>query len=454
MIEHGVPYAATFDGIIETCLVKQSADEILWTRVSDFQNCNLQRMYGFALLSMSNDDAPALERVLRNFVGPGPVISFTPSNGIFNGCTTVTSSTWQLVLLDGTRNAQQFALQAFNAIAGPQDFGGFSTNPFWFDASNIAQAKMLADGQAAGMRLMIVGHSYGGAVASIIAARNRQADAGRKIVYLTFGCPKVGDVRFVNLLLQCTGLCISNDGDLVTILPPDRNTLAPILALFPLIPLYLWENWRRPMPQQLLDAAGNIKLNAQTPTDTTTILALTTQVLAQQNLDPITQHFLVAYTGRLFNRCPDCCPPNDDDVCNEIILSNPVLSFTSPLRGDGGLIFGPGVPIPVNDICDRAITIALGDVVVLPENLTTTRWWKVAVPSATLLHMRVTASAGGACNATQYQGPDCLNLDFAHTYSVANSSQCFANTTGTGFWFVRVNTCTVPAEFVIDLGAC
>lgn len=363
LLERAVPYAATFDGIIETCLVKQSADDILWTRVSDFQNCNLQRMYAFVLLSMANDDAISVDRVLRNFVGAGPTISFTPSNGIFNGCTTVTSATWQLVLLDGTRNAQQFALQAFNSVAGPQDFGGMSTNPFWFDASSVAQAKMLADGQAAGMRLMLVGHSYGGAVAAILAARNRQADANRKIVFLTFGCPKIGDGRFVQLLQECSGLCISNDGDLVTILPPDRKTLAPILLLFPLFPLMLWTEWQRPMPQTLLEPDGTMLPNAQVPTDTATILTLVTQVLTEQNLDPITQHFLVAYTGRLFNRCPDCCPPNDDDVCNEIILSNPVLSFTAALRAAPGLIFGPGVPIVVpGSTCENAIVQAIGTI--------------------------------------------------------------------------------------------
>jgi pimeloyl-ACP methyl ester carboxylesterase len=359
LIADGVPYAATFDGIIEACIIKQNPDDVLWTKVSDYQNCNVQRMYAFVILAMANDDGISVDRILRAFVGVGPVISFHKSDGVFNGVCTVTSATWQLVLFDGTRNAQQFALQAFNAIAGPQDFGGISTNPFWFDASTVAMAKMIGDGQAAGMRLMCVGHSYGGAVACLVAARNRQADALRAVVYMTFGCPKIGDLRFVNVLQTCKGICISNDGDIVTILPPDAKTLAPILPLFPAFDLLLWARWHRPMPQALLFPDGHFQPNAQVPTDTATILALVADVIAQQSFDPVTQHFLVGYVGRLYARCPDCCFPNEDPVCAEILIANPVLALTSAKRNPRGLILRPGVPLPDGSTCELALTLAL-----------------------------------------------------------------------------------------------
>jgi pimeloyl-ACP methyl ester carboxylesterase len=383
LIADGVPYAATFDGIIEACIIKQNPDDVLWTKVSDYQNCNVQRMYAFVILAMANDDGISVDRILRAFVGVGPVISFHKSDGVFNGVCTVTSATWQLVLFDGTRNAQQFALQAFNAIAGPQDFGGISTNPFWFDASTVAMAKMIGDGQAAGMRLMCVGHSYGGAVACLVAARNRQADALRAVVYMTFGCPKIGDLRFVNVLQTCKGICISNDGDIVTILPPDAKTLAPILPLFPAFDLLLWARWHRPMPQALLFPDGHFQPNAQVPTDTATILALVADVIAQQNFDPVTQHFLVGYVGRLYARCPDCCFPNQDPVCAEILIANPVLALTSAKRNPRGLILRPGVEIIVPDgtTCLKAIPLAAGVLHTL-HPAANVHWYKFAVSVA------------------------------------------------------------------------
>jgi pimeloyl-ACP methyl ester carboxylesterase len=373
LIADGVPYAATFDGIIEACIIKQNPDDVLWTKVSDYQNCNVQRMYAFVILAMANDDGISVDRILRAFVGAGPVISFHKSDGVFNGVCTVTSATWQLVLFDGTRNAQQFALQAFNAIAGPQDFGGISTNPFWFDASTVAMAKMIADGQAAGMRLMIAGHSYGGAVACLVAARNRQADELRKVVYMTFGCPKIGDMRFVNVLQTCTGICISNDGDIVTILPPDAKTLAPINPLFPALDLTVWARWHRPVPQALLYPDGHFQPNAQVPTDTATMLALVADVIAQQSFDPVTQHFLVGYVGRLYARCPDCCFPNEDPVCHEIQIANPVLALTSAKRNPAGLIFRPGVTIPPLGTCLNPVLLSTGvlHTVFIPFGI----WW-------------------------------------------------------------------------------
>jgi pimeloyl-ACP methyl ester carboxylesterase len=348
LIDDAIPYGATFDGLIEACVFKQDPDIELWTKVSDYANCNVERMYAFVLLAMTNDDAGTINSVLRAFVGPGPAISFRKSNGIFNGITTVTSNSWQLVLIDGTRNAQQLALQAFYAIAGPQDFGGLSTNPFWFDASTVCMDKMVADGQTADMRIMLVGHSYGGAVACLAAARNRQASGNRKINFLTYGCPKIGDERLVNLLQRCNGLNISNDGDLVTILPPDRYLLAPLIPLFPLVPIFLWANWKRPMPQALLRPDGTLDANAPTPTDSSTLITLITQVVTFQQIEPILQHFLIEYLGRLYNRCPDCCFPCEDEVCEEIIMSNPVLSWTTAAKAQRGLVWeSVFLPLPI-----------------------------------------------------------------------------------------------------------
>jgi pimeloyl-ACP methyl ester carboxylesterase len=413
-------------------------------------------MYDFVILAMSNDDAPSVTRVLREFVGPGPTIQFLPSNGIYNGCTTVVSSTWILVLFDGTRNAQQAALQAFNAVLGPQDFGGLSTNPFWFESSTIGMQKMQLAGQTPLMRVMCVGHSYGGAVACLVAARNKQADAHRTVHFLTLGCPKIGDTRFVRLLQTCNGLNLANDGDLVTVLPPDRHTLIPLLPFFPGIGLLVWAQWQRALPSALLRSDGSLLPNQQTRTDTATIATLVAQVLAQQALDPIIQHFLVAYGNRLFARCPDCCFPTDDDICEDIIVSNPVIGFTTAAKPERGLVFRPGVPIIVDGTtCAKAFSFVVGQVLDFGDTTPTPQWWKIVVPNGTLLHAEMVNTDFGVSECDFWYGPDCAHRTYIDRLSSPMGPECVARTTATdGIWFFQIFNSVGASTLRVTLGPC
>ena len=455
LIADAIDYANTFDGIIEACVFKEDPEDVLWRKLSDFNNCNVQRMYSFVLIAMTNDDAAAVDDVLRAFLGPGPVISFRKSNGVFNGVTTVTSLTWQLVIVDGTRNAQQFALQAFSVPLGPLDFGGLSTNPFWFAASTICMQKMVDDGQLPAMRIMCVGHSYGGVVALLSAARNRQADAARKIAFLTFGCPKIGDRRLVDLVQSCNGVNISNEGDLITVLPPDRYLLAPLIPLFPLVPIYLWANWERPKPQVLLKPDGTILLNVPTPMDTATILALVTLMLTDRSPDPFAPHYVLTYNGRLFARCPDCCFPCTDPVCEEVILTNPVLAFTRPPVPKSGLIWQPGEKIPLAaNICATAYDVDFGEYASIIPGTIGQLWFRVPVPDATLIHLRVHTDEIGGIALNAFWGPNCSSLTgfgvlFPSPYS------CIARTTITdGFFWFRFASPAAEGWFIVDVGPC
>lgn len=423
MLANAIDYNETFDGIIDACIIKQNPEDVLWSKLSDYNNCNVQRMYTFVIMAIANDDENAIRSVLTAFLGVGPAIAYHPSNGVFNGVVTVTSATWQLVIINGTENAQQFALQAFVVPLGPLNFGGFSTSPFWYAASDSVVGKMLADGQTAAMRLMIVGHSYGAVVGLICAARNRQADVGRKINFLTFGCPKIGDRRLVELVESCAGLNIANEGDIVTILPPDRYLLAPLIPLFPLLPLYLWQEWERPKPQVLLRPDGSMEANLPTPMDTVTILALVTQMLAMGELDPVVPHYTITYNGRLFARCPDCCFPCVDEVCEQIIVSNPVLAWTMPRRARTGLIWGPGVPIAIPDgsTCLLAIPLALATTYSVPTIPTTKSWFRVIVPANRTMRITGTNLTGFFQIYSQH-GTDCAHLTTFDVLSISGGT--------------------------------
>lgn len=360
-VADGFAVEDSYDGILPACILPQDPFEFLWSVVSDFDNCLVQRVYAFIIVAMINDDENAVRKVIVDWLGDGPTIAFHPQRGVWNGITTITTPSWQVVIMDGTRNAQQFALQGFAFVAGPTNFGTFSTAPLWYQAADRAIATMQDDNFPLTGKLMCVGHSYGGAVASLVAAKNRAWLAEKEIRYLTFGMPKLGDSRIVDLVNKCQGLGIINEGDLVTILPPDAYLLAALVPLFPLLPLPLYTEWERVKPQSFLRDDGVLIPERLPGTDTVTLLQLVTRVITQQQIDPIEQHYMVSYLARLQLRCPECAFPCEEVVCEEIRVQNPVLALTVPPNPKiGRIVFNQPSSIMPGETCLGALDWPLG----------------------------------------------------------------------------------------------
>jgi hypothetical protein len=319
------------------CIIPADELETLWREVSDFERCQVQRMYASLLVFLYGNDDDAITRLIEDWLGLAPTIRIRHHHGPYNGLITITTSRWQVAILDGTSTFQEFALQAFAFVTGTTNVGSYSTARLWYESASNMLGYMQEDGLTADKRLMVVGHSYGACVAYNIAARIRLAGADREIKYLCFGPPKIGDDRFVEIIQTCQGQAVINDDDIVTVLPPDRASLAALIPLFATPALLLYTQWQRSRPQIELLRNGSMRYNVFPLLDFETLFNLISRVLLQEVIDPISPHFMTEYLCRLQVRCPEAAWPIDDQVnfdatcgCQSLAL---VEIETKPPRG-------------------------------------------------------------------------------------------------------------------------
>ena len=159
------------------------------------------------------------------------------------------------------------------------------------------------------------GHSMGGVVSTITAARIRQGTPARKISYLTFGSPKPGDQRLSDVIGSFSGTSLVNDTDLITVLPPDRLTLTPVEIALGVPTLFAWVDWVREPNRIEMDAMGQQFTNESPVLDFATLLSFATTALDGGAIATIFTHSITEYRRRLSLRCPRCGWPLSAELC-------------------------------------------------------------------------------------------------------------------------------------------
>lgn len=303
-IDEATPDEDLVDGFPSECFVFPQENLVPWLTVSEVNVCSMQRFYAAVINWLYDDDATHITEGFELLLGPGYTITVHPVVANFPAVVTCVGNGIFVAVLDGTRNFQQIALQGLYSLQSPTDFGQFGTNPFWMQAANYIHNILITDGLARGMRFMVAGHSYGAAVALILAATYKQWGALADVRYLTFGCPKPGDQRLQDILIRVDGLNLANDDDLVTVFPPDYLTLLPVMIALGAPQIAVWRDWQRPENQFELHQDGTGEPNGFPLLDYTTLFAVAQNVLTANPLNPITGHTMVEYARRLNLRCP------------------------------------------------------------------------------------------------------------------------------------------------------
>lgn len=204
-------------------------------------------------------DPAAAAAVLQNMLGPTAVITITPnSSSLYPGSLIAVTPTYSLVVISGTTTNQQLALQAMYLGGGPVSYGPFSTSPLWYNASTVIHDRMVAAGVDPLQPVLLTGHSYGGAVAQVLAARYVWAQPGRPVQIATFAAPKALDGRGAYLIKPLVQTHINTDGDPVTQMAPNLNTLLPVLTLAPPSFIDRWSSWANPPNSLHLSASGEL----------------------------------------------------------------------------------------------------------------------------------------------------------------------------------------------------
>lgn len=240
---------------------------------------------------------------------PGATITRVPNSAsVTPGSLIAVRGDQTTIVVSGTTNFQQWALQAMFGAAGAFDYGMYSALALWHDASTVVLDRILVAGASTTGPIRLVGHSYGGAVASIMAARYRLGIAARDMQLLTFGCPHPGDSRLASILDDVTSVHLSNHDDPVTYIPPSGPALALIAWMIPTVVQNRWGVYHPPPGRVRLSETGVRSAVSEPESVYPFLFRLVTAYLASQQPEAIYAHNMWEYSRRIV--CPGQVAPS------------------------------------------------------------------------------------------------------------------------------------------------
>jgi pimeloyl-ACP methyl ester carboxylesterase len=271
------------------------------TRIEDFDLDDPATLAVLAkLLSCLYTNPAGTPVTVQLWLGSSVSVTVVPNNAtLIPGSIVVEAPGFLLVVVSGTSNPQQLATQAIFSPTGPLPFGGYSTFPLWELAANRVIQRVTASVTNPTKPIVLAGHSYGGVVAALMAARYRQYLPDRPIRLVTFGMPKPGDSRLDRLLGQVTRSHLVDVGDYVPFVPPGLPDLAYQAAVIPVPLLAAWGRFDTASEHTTLSAAGELVTTQESTMLWPDVLAIVTAVLTSTPLPPVTAHSIDTYLARL-----------------------------------------------------------------------------------------------------------------------------------------------------------
>lgn len=293
------------EGFINGCFSPAPDLDPLWETASAFDICALQFFYATLLSWSYKGEFSRIATAFTMLLGPDAVTSTTVGTLPLPNVTVCKMPKFTIVVVDGTRDFQFFAMQAFGVINPPTNIGIFSTFPAWYATGQYVESVINAQGAHNGKPIFFAGHSYGAVSADTLMARYRAGLPDRVIRSISFGAPKPGDLRLQELLASCPGISLANVDDIVCSVSPNLFTTFPIVALFPLLALSNWFSWVREPNRARQNIDGSLSFNVDPIIDTPLLTHLTTQIVLGDPFDVVDPHFIDSYRVRILTRCPN-----------------------------------------------------------------------------------------------------------------------------------------------------
>lgn len=276
----------------------------------DIEDCHWQQRLIQAIDILYSAGGSAAVVYLQGFLPTATYVSADNNESTVPGFVLIIDGTRVAVLIAGTTNFQQWAGQGMTSVNGLVDYGSFSTLAFWYLNAQRLLGRISTHITFSPSYLIFAGHSYGGVLACLLAARSRLAAPTRRIGCVTYGCPKPGDQRLQNILDTVDQLHFVNVDDAVTFMPPSRIDLGNYAALVPTVVQERWFNYVRNVRNVQLDLAGNRTVSPLPESMFSLMYRLVTQYLTGQPLEVIVSHFSAEYARRI--RCPAVPVPSPD----------------------------------------------------------------------------------------------------------------------------------------------
>lgn len=199
---------------------------------------------------------------------------FLPNAGIspFPGFSVLRYPDFTIVVISGTTTPEQWLIQAVQLLGPPVNYGPYGTIPLWRNSAIAIMNALTVVGVPDDKPVLFVGHSYGGTVASQIAATYHAARPSRVVQLITFGMPRPGDQRLADLLNSFEVVNVQNFADPFPALPPNDFWITIWLGYAGIVGWYYWQQYRH--------GGQNVELNID---GTTTPVFVTTALLTQMN---------------------------------------------------------------------------------------------------------------------------------------------------------------------------
>lgn len=212
-----------------------------------------------AVLEKQYDAGPGAASLLQSILGATAVLTTVEnSSSLIPGTIFAKAPHYQLIVISGTSNDDQLYAQVIYSVLPPIPFGPYSTSAFWETAATAVHVRLMAQGLDSTLPVYLVGHSYGGVLASILAAKYRLGQPGRRIELLTYGSPKPGGQDLADLLATTNNRHFANRGDPAPVMPPDVDDLVGMVTLIGPLLFLAWSRWVIPRNQTIIEEDGTL----------------------------------------------------------------------------------------------------------------------------------------------------------------------------------------------------
>lgn len=239
------------------CFTARPQPEDLPAFQYDIRDCHTQR-HAAEILELMYSDADAAEAKFVEFY-PGASTAVYPNlpNVPWPGSLIGLIEGHTIVVIPGTTNFLQWALQGMWGAIGIISQGRYSTLQLWNDAARRIVTRIDDAGGTDDGPIAFVGHSYGGTVASVLAAIYSVNTPNRLVSVLTFGSPKPGDSRLSIILDRLRQVHLVNRSDPVPYLPPNTREFSGVLGYAGVTLTSRWNQYERPTEQIGLNPDGS-----------------------------------------------------------------------------------------------------------------------------------------------------------------------------------------------------
>lgn len=295
----GEPLGDYYAGFPDACYVQVGTSVRQATDFLDIESREGQRFGAELLDSLYTDDTVAAAELLA-YLGPGASVASVPNTAsVIPGTVIGVRGDYCVVVIAGTTNFFQAATYSLTSGLGPVNCGDFSTNATWWLGAESVQNRVLAAGPNPAGRILLIGHSYGGAIATILAGQYLAHNPTRPVDLLTYGAPKLGDERLNVLLRRGRLIRMADVGDPVPSMPPALPSSLQYFSALGGTVLANWAAFLQPLGQRVIDELGVVAENE----DTTLSWAYMAAIVASLGGGPaLTQpfaHSIAAYLLRL-----------------------------------------------------------------------------------------------------------------------------------------------------------